>query len=453
MTIWIDWKVLNDGAYKINLPELSDEEIEVINKVCKEYSDTAKDEVIDNDEMAKQIIHKLLEQHLKKNHISADEEQIEYLAQTVYLISYGYGPLSYLLQDDMLEEIAVIGLNNPVYVFHRDKGWLDTNIMFTSREPLIDTINKMARKVGRRITLQNPRLNAVLPDGSRLHATIEPISELELTIRKFRKKPLTIKDLVKTGYSFDLLAFLWMVFQNDKNVIICGNTAAGKTTALNALFSFVPYNERIIILEETPEIVISHKHQIKMKSDPTMNVGMKDLIEDSLRMRPDRVIIGEVRSKPEILAMIESMNAGQARGCYATMHAHSVKELVSRLRYNGVIPSDINAIDLVIAQRRFLRFGNGRTVKEIRKVVEVCELEERRSSVLIKHLYKYDPKKDTVVRTTAKSKIVAEIAFANGMSEQDILLEIENRSKYLKKILSKNKDMAEALREYDGAVG
>ncbi len=452
MTDWIGWKVLDEGAYKINLPKLSDEEREVVNIVCKEYSDTAKDEIIEKDEVAKKIINKLLMQHLKNNRMLADEEQVNYLTETVYIISYGYGPLSYLLEDDLLEEIAVIGLETPVYVFHREKGWLDTNITITSRESLIDIINKMARKVGRRITIQNPRLNAVLPDGSRLHATIEPISELELTIRKFRKKPLTIKDLIKTGYSFELLAFLWMVFQNDKNVIICGNTAAGKTTALNALFSFVPRNERIIILEETPEIVVKHKHQIKMKCDPAMNVGMKELIEDSLRMRPDRVIIGEVRSRMEILAMIESMNAGQARGCYATMHAHSAKELVSRMRYNGVIPSDINAIDLVLVQKRFLRFGNGKSVKEMRKIIEVCELEERRNSVLIKHLYKYDPKRDCVVKTAARSKIISDIAFANGMDESEILSEIENRSKYLKKTLSKSIDIVEAIQNY-GAVG
>lgn len=445
---WVGWKVIDNGQYKIPVQKLSNEEEEVIEEVCKEFSDTVKDEVIENGSIAKEIVNKLLVQHLHKNGIKAEEDQIKYLADAAYLATYAFGPITYLLEDDMLEEIAVIGLDSPIYVFHREKGWLDTNVIFTERNALIDVINKMSRKIGRRITLQNPRLNAVLPDGSRLHATIEPISDLELTIRKFKKVPLTIRELVKTGYSPELLGFLWLVFQNDKNVIICGNTAAGKTTTLNALFSFVPSTERVIMLEETPEIVIPHKHQIKMKTNPPLGIGMKDLIEDSLRMRPDRVIIGEVRSKEEILAMIESMNAGQARGCYATMHAHSAKELVSRLRYNNVMPSDFSSIDLAIVQRRFLKFSSGK-VKETRKVVEVCELAENKGSISIRHLFQYDPKRDSVVRTPAKSRIIDEIAFANGWDENKVNTEIAKRSNYLKAIISKSKDIQKDIESYN----
>ncbi|MCX8200310.1 MAG: ATPase, T2SS/T4P/T4SS family [Candidatus Micrarchaeota archaeon] len=445
---WIGWKVLDTGQYKIPLQKLSNDEIAVIDEVCKEFSDTVKDEIIENGTAAKELVSKLLIQNLNRNGIKAEEDQLRYLADAAYLATYAFGPITYLLEDDNLEEIAVIGLDNPIFVFHREKGWLDTNVMFTEREALIDIINKMSRGIGRRITLQNPRLNAVLPDGSRLHATIEPVSDLELTIRKFKKSPLTIRELIRTGYSYDLLAFLWTVFQNDKNVIICGNTAAGKTTTLNALFSFVPANERIILLEETPEIMIPHKHQIKMKTNPQLGIEMKDLIEDSLRMRPDRVIIGEVRSKEEILAMIESMNAGQARGCYATMHAHSAKELVSRLRYNEVMPSDFNAIDLVIVQRRFLKFNGGGKVQETRKVVEVCELVESRGGIVIKHLFLYDPKKDTVVRTPAKSRIIEEIAFANGVDESKIYEEIARRSNYLKNIITKSRDIQQDIVSY-----
>ncbi|MEM3364026.1 MAG: ATPase, T2SS/T4P/T4SS family [Candidatus Micrarchaeia archaeon] len=445
---WIGWKVIDGGQYKIPVQKLSLEEIDVINNVCKEFSDTVKDEVIENGAAAKKIVNKLLIQNLQRNNIRADEDQITYLTDAAYLATYAFGPITYLLEDEELEEIAVVGLDNPIFVFHREKGWLDTNVMFIEREAIIDIINKMSRTIGRRITLQNPRLNAVLPDGSRLHATIEPVSDLELTIRKFKKTPLTIRELIKTGYNYDLLAFLWTVFQNDKNVIICGNTAAGKTTTLNALFSFVPPSERIILLEETPEIVIPHKHQVKMKTNPQLGIEMKDLIEDSLRMRPDRVIIGEVRSKEEILAMIESMNAGQARGCYATMHAHSAKELVSRLRYNEVMPSDFNAIDLVIVQRRFLKFNGDGKVREVRKVVEVCELAESRGSIMIRHLYLYDPKKDTVVRTPAKSRIIEEIAFANGVGENKIYDEIAKRSNYLKSIIAKSKDIKKDIEMY-----
>ncbi len=444
---WVGWKILKEGEYKIALPKISKDEEKVIEEVCDEFSEVAKDEVIDDEKKARELIERLLLQHLKKKRIKAEDDQIKYLIEYIFLATYGYGPLTYLLNDDNLEELAVIGLNNPVYVFHREKGWMSTNMEFTEREVLVEIVNKMARKVGRRITLQNPRLNAVLPDGSRLHATMEPVSSLEVTIRKFRKKPITIKDLLKNGYTHELLGYLWLIFQNDKNVVICGNTAAGKTTALNALFSFVPFNERVILLEETPEIVIPHKHQIKMKTSSELGITMKNLIEDSLRMRPDRVIIGEVRTKEEILAMIESMNAGQARGCYATMHAQSAKELVSRLRYNDVLPTDIKAVNLVIVQRRFLRFNKGE-LKEIRRVVEVCEVIAQRDNVLLKHIFKYDPKEDKVVRTGVKSELLYDIGFANGLSLQEMETEMSKRAKYLKDKMPKTEDINQLIREY-----
>ena len=428
MSTFVGWKIIDNGNYKIKLPNLSAEELDLIGKICFEFSEFAKNESNITSERAKEIITILLKRNLDKNKIKVENEQNEYLEKYIFNATFGYGPLTEILEDDTLEEIAIIGLNKPIYVFIREKGWLDTNVMFTERENLIDTINKMARKIGRRITLQNPRLNAILPDGSRLHATIEPVSELEVTIRKFRKKPIDVHDLIKIGYTYESLAFLWTIFQNDKNVIICGNTAAGKTTTLNALFNFIDLNERIILLEETPEIQIQHLHVIKMKTNENIEIGMKELIEDSLRMRPDRVIIGEVRGKEEIRAMIESMNAGQARGCYATMHANNTKELISRMRYNEIIPSDILSIDLIIVQRRFLEL-NG---KEVRKVFEICELAEQNNSIVIKPLFKYDPKLGHLVKTNVKSKIIEDLAYSNGLEEKVIEKEIEKKCKQLK---------------------
>ncbi len=434
MSNFIGWKVIEKSNYKINdLPNLSEEELDLIGKICIEFSEFVKNESNVDGNRVKEIISFILKKNLDKNKIKVDEQQKEYLEKYVFQATFGYGPLTDILEDDTLEEIAIVGLNKPIYVFVRDKGWLDTNIMFIERENLIDIINKLARKIGRRITLQNPRLNAILPDGSRMHATIEPVSELEVTIRKFRKKPIDVNDLIKIGYTHESLAFLWTVFQNDKNVIICGNTAAGKTTTLNALFNFIDLNERIILLEETPEIQIPHEHVIKMKTNDNIEVGMKELIEDSLRMRPDRVIIGEVRTKEEIRAMIESMNAGQARGCYVTMHANNTKELISRMRYNEIIPSDILSIDLIIVQKRFLQFtGNGQKSMELRKVFEICELAEQNNSILIKPLFKYEPRTGQLIRTNVKSKIIEDLAYSNGLEEKVIQKEIEKKCKILK---------------------
>ena len=131
--------------------------------------------------------------------------------------------------------------------------------------------------------------------------------------------------------------------------------------------------------------------------------------------------------------MIESMNAGQARGCYVTMHANNTKELISRMRYNEIIPSDILSIDLIIVQKRFLQFtGNGQKSMELRKVFEICELAEQNNSILIKPLFKYEPRTGQLIRTNVKSKIIEDLAYSNGLEEKVIEKEIEKKIKLLK---------------------
>ena len=138
--------------------------------------------------------------------------------------------------------------------------------------------------------------------------------------------------------------------------MISGNTASGKTTTLNALFSFVPANERVLIAEETPEIMIPHAHQMRLVASREMGIGLKDLVYDTLRMRPDRMIVGEVRSREEAGALFDVLLAGQARGCYATFHAQSAEEARSRFRHLGVNPEDLSSLDCIVVQRRMLRY-------------------------------------------------------------------------------------------------
>jgi Flp pilus assembly CpaF family ATPase len=283
-----------------------------------------------------------------------------------------------LLKDNELEEIAIIGINKPVYVYNMKKGWLETNLYFRNEETVIAVINKIARQVGRRITYQNPKINAVLPDGSRLHASIPPISNIEMTIRKFKSNPITPCDIINSGvYSLDAVAFLSLVFQSDYNVLIAGNTASGKTTTLNALFSFVPLSDRILIIEETPEINIPHPHKIKLLSNSELKISMKELVEDSLRMRPDRVIVGEVRTEEETASFIETILSGQARGSYATFHAQSSEEAVKRMLNLKISRYDINSIDFILIQRRIMKYDPlKRKYWEERKGIEISEIDD-----------------------------------------------------------------------------
>ena len=288
----LGWVVKKEDAdYNIKLQTLTEEEQNVILGVENLFKEASKYEEIETREKARKKLEKLIKSYCSEKKLLIDDDQFEYLVETATVHIFGYAFLEKLLEDDSIEEITVIGLDKPVYVYVRNKGWQKTNGYFTKLEFVIDIINKMARQLGRRITYQNPRLNAVLPDGSRLHASIPPISSVEVTIRKFRENPFTVFDLINYHtINEEALSVLWLLMQSDLSILISGNTASGKTTTLNSLFSFVPLTERILITEETPEINIPHKHQVNMISNYDLGIPISSLVSDSLRMRPDRVL-------------------------------------------------------------------------------------------------------------------------------------------------------------------
>ena len=219
----------------------------------------------------------------------------------------GYGKIDSLIQDDELEEIMIIGVGKPLFVYHRKYGMMKTNIRFNEEQELLDLIDSMSREINRRIDQESPILDGRLKDGSRINATIPPVSAdgPSLTIRKFKKDPLTVIDLINSKtISLELAAFFWLCFDGlgvkSANAIISGGTSSGKTTTLNALSAFIPPKERIITIEDTLELQIPHEHVIRMETRPANveNKGeltMNDLVKNSLRQRPDRIIVRPFR--------------------------------------------------------------------------------------------------------------------------------------------------------------
>lgn len=381
----LGWKILSEGEYKIPLPRLSDQEEEMIFTIEERFREAVRSKEIRNPEESKKFIKELLLSIAEENGILLENDQMEYLTEFAFLHVYGFAFLEYLLKDPEIEEISVIGLNKPAYVYIRNTGWKSVNACFTTEKAIAEVVNKMALGLGRHITLQNPRLDAMLPDGSRLHASLSPISAGEITIRKFRSRPFSPKELAMSGSTnAEALAFLSLIIQGDNSVIIGGNTGSGKTTLLNALFSFVPANERIIIAEETPEINIPHNHQLRLVANRDMGITLKDLMYDTLRMRPDRMIVGEVRNKIEFEALFDVLLAGQARGSYATIHAQGAFEGVQRMKTFGVNDMDLKAIDCLVIQRRMLSYDKKkRRNVEIRRMTEIAEIGEKLNHVFV----------------------------------------------------------------------
>ncbi|MEM3031162.1 MAG: ATPase, T2SS/T4P/T4SS family [Candidatus Micrarchaeia archaeon] len=428
----LGWRVFDDGRapYAVPFPELSADEEKVVGELLEELREAAKKQEMEDREEVEARAKALLMQRCVAERIFMEKDQFDYLVRAAVMTAHGFGVLDLLLADEELEEIAVIGLGKPVYVYHRTRGWLQTNARIDSEEHALAVINKMARPLGRRITLASPRLNAVLPNGSRLHASIPPVSGVEMTIRKFRSNPISIPELISfQTFSPASLAFLWAALEHDVSLLIAGNTASGKTSTLNALFSFIPLADRVLVTEDAPEINIPHPHAVKLLANPELGVPLRELVADCIRMRPDRVIVGEVRSAEEVGALVETLLSGQARGCYATFHADSGEEAMTRLRFSGASAADLRSIDAILVQRRMLRRAGKRLV-EVRRAVEITEVVPSGEGFRLNRVFSYDARKDELARVHP-SYLAKSIAASLGEPESAFWARVRNRTAFL----------------------
>ncbi|MFH1257580.1 MAG: ATPase, T2SS/T4P/T4SS family, partial [Candidatus Micrarchaeota archaeon] len=212
------------------------------------------------------------------------------------------------------------------------------------------------------------------------------------------------------------------------------NTGSGKTTFLNALFSFIPMDERVIIAEETPEICILQQHRINLVTNQSLKISMADLVHNTLRMRPDRVIVGEVRSKEETLALMESLQAGQAKGCYATFHAQNSEECVNRLNGFGIPRDELSSIDLIVVLRRASMYDAGKKAhSEIRRVFEISEINGGKATPI----FSYDARKDSLLfhqEAFRKSRIARKMAINYKMDADGIIAEMARRRNFIESL-------------------
>ena len=377
-------------------------------------------------------------------------EYLDNLARKLFQDLVGYGEIDPLIRDDNLEEIMVIGIDKPVFVYHREYGMMKTNILFKDAGEVMNLIDSIARQINRRIDQESPILDGRLPDGSRVNATIPPISAdgPSMTIRKFKRDPLTIIDLINSKtISVELAAFFWLCFDGlgvkSANAIISGGTSSGKTTTLNALSSFINPKERIITIEDTLELQIPHEHVIRMETRPpnVENRGeltMNDLVKNSLRQRPDRIIVGEVRGS-EAITLFTALNTG-----------HSGETITRLTNAPMSVPNImISAIDFIIMQNRIYR-SDGVSFRRISEVAEVSGIEE--GVIQLNKIFEWDSQSDTIKNVGITSKTLTEIANVSGNSLNSLYDEIKNREIVLQHMVDQNirsiRDVSTVLEMY-----
>lgn len=347
------------------------------------------------------------------------------------------GPILEYLDDDQVTEILV---NAPDVIYVERAGKLHrAPTAFADEDALFAAARNIAQFVGRRIDELNPILDARLPDGSRIHIVIPPCAKdgIYMAIRKFGSEPLQMKDLITHGaLSVEMARFLHIAVQLKKNLIISGSTSSGKTTLLNAVSSFIPEGQRIVVIEDASELQLQQEHVLRMETvaQDKLKVDIRDLVKSSLRLRPDRIVIGEVRGA-EALDLLQAMTTGHS-GSMSTLHANNPKQAIARLEtlimMNRLemplvaIRSQIaNAIQIIVQAQR-LRDGSRRLthIAELRGLDDEANYDIQDIFVLEILGTKADGKLETVFRPTGVIPSFLEEAKRTGLKVPDSMFKV-----------------------------
>ncbi|MBW2984338.1 Flp pilus assembly complex ATPase component TadA [Candidatus Woesearchaeota archaeon] len=383
-------------------------------------------------------------QSIKAELPKSEESQVKMLAGTLLHKMYGLGEMEVVLSDNLLEEVAINGANQPISLYHKKYGWLESTEYPKGEEDIYNFASQIGRKVNREITSLNPIMDAHLLTGDRVAATLFPISTSgnTITIRRFARNPWTIVHFIDPKincFSKEIAAFLWMAMQYELNIMVAGGTASGKTSVLNAVTSLIPATQRIISIEDTREITLPDsllRNWIPLTSrnpnpEGKGEVSMLDLLVASLRMRPDRVIVGEVRRRQQAEAMFEAMHTGHA--VYCTMHADTIAQVLRRLVEPPIkIPrSEVEALHLILVQYRDRRRG-------LRRTLELAEVLSGGEKLDVNYLYRWLPRNDSFEKTNDSVRITEELNLHTGMTPKEISRDLKEKQLILEWMLKNN---------------
>ncbi len=428
---------LKEYSYNISEPALSEFEAELLERL---YSDLR--DILLRSDLSKETTNRSILLRSRCDTLlsiygikldGASRDRIQYYLERNYL---GYGKIDALMHDSLIEDISCNGVKIPIFLFHQKYQNIRTNILF-SEEELNSMVVRLAQRGGRHISVAMPIVSATLPNGSRIEATLGreiTTRGSSFTIRRFRADPFTPIDILNYNtMSREILAYIWLAIENNRNLLFAGGTASGKTSSLNAVSLFIPQNSKVISIEDTRELTLHHSNWIagltreSQLQGNSVEIEMYDLLRAALRQRPEYIIVGEVRGK-EALTLFQAMNTGHTT--YSTMHAGSIQAVVNRLLNEPINIPNMMLTSLNIVCIQELVFIDGKKLRRNKSIVEITGVDPRTNNLRINELYRWNSVDDTY-ETMGDSVVMADIMARRGWDRNRLDREIDNRSQVL----------------------
>jgi len=435
VSITRDWEM--NIRYEIIEPRVSEKELIILEETYERLrtvlifdSPTKRDRVRLEDTEIKRII--------REFDPEISEERIGILVYYLHRNFTGYGKLDPFMHDEQIEDITCNGAGIPIFIYHRRFANLETNITFGNEE-LNKYVLKIAQKADKQMSLTSPLVDAALPGGARAQITYTDVISSKgssFTIRKFKADPMTPVDLITIGtYNAELMAYIWLLVENNKSMIVVGGTASGKTSTMNAISFFIPQTTKIVSIEDTREIQLPHRNWLPMRTREggrnldAGDVDMFTLLKTALRQRPEYIIVGEVRGA-EAQTLFQAMNTGHTT--YSTLHAGGVKEAINRLTHDPInVPAVMfGALDLMLIQALQYKDGAG-----FRRCLSLNEMVVEENTISWIPLFEWNARTDQFDRVNGKSPVLDSIAYSHGWNNDELETQIMIRKKLLDRMI------------------
>jgi flagellar protein FlaI len=439
--------ISNEYLYEVIEPALAEEEVDVL-EVLKEVMVDSLEFLEDaKPAMKERYLRNAVDSLLKEMGVHLNQVSKERVIYYILRDFIRYAAIDVAMIDPQVEDCSCDGMNVPLYIYHRKFGSIQSNLRFKSNTELDGFVVWLAQKCGKHISVAEPMLDATIPDGSRLQATLGTHVTKRgssFTIRRFRENPFTPLDLVRfKTMSMDMMVYLWLCIENGKSILVCGGTASGKTTTLNAVLLFIPPQMKIVSIEDTRELNLPHENWVPLLTRSGFGgetttgraageIDMFDLLTAALRQRPQYMMVGEVRGA-EAYVVFQAMATGKS--AYTTFHADSVQAMVHRMEQPPIeVPRALlGALNLVLMQAQ-VKVGTNMT-RRVKALTEVVGIDPESNELVTNSVYTWNPADDTF-NYSGHSYIYEQIATSKNWSQREMMREVKQRIELLTFIMN-----------------